>query len=240
MAETEQQAFERRGGDHGSRPVPDPTLLTTAQLVRAVQAERDYVDGRISVLEERLRGIDTATQLLNDTVNRVPTEVQKEVAHLTSVIDERFRAVALQFGERDTRAERESKDNQIRVDAAFAAQKESAAEQNRSNTLAINKSEAATQDTIVKLERLFDSTNKGLTDKIDDIKGRVQSMESLRNGALDQRTDTRATIGTTGTVIAAVVGLIAILAVIVTLYSGSHSTPTTKCYDANQTRIACP
>lgn len=67
-------------------PVPDPTLLTTEQLLRAVAAERDYTDGQIAKLEERLHAIDRATELLNETVNRTPTEIQKEVAHLRELM----------------------------------------------------------------------------------------------------------------------------------------------------------
>jgi len=164
--------------DGGSRPVPDPTLLTTAQLVRATRAERDYVDGRIAVLMERLRGIDTATVLLNETVNRVPTETQTAVGRLQDLTDEKFRSVGLQFQERDTRSERESRDNKVAVDAAFAAQKEAASEQNKSNTLAITKSELATQETINKLAELFKTTTDALSDKLDDMKDRLGRLEA--------------------------------------------------------------
>lgn len=51
---------------------PDPTVLTTQQMTRAVNAERDYVNGQLEVLRERLTGIDRATVVLNETVNRTP------------------------------------------------------------------------------------------------------------------------------------------------------------------------
>jgi len=170
-----------------ARPVPDPTVLTTAQLVRTVQAERDYVDGQIAVLRERLRGIDVATIVLNETVNRVPTDMQKEIGHIVGLMEEKFRSVATQFTERDTRSERESKDNKVAVDAAFAAQKEAASEQNKSNTLAISKSETATSETINKLAELFATTTDALGDKIDDVKARVGSIESAKQAVFETR-----------------------------------------------------
>jgi hypothetical protein len=157
-------------------PVPDPTILTTEQLLRAVGSERDYVDGRIAVLEMRLDAIDTATRLLNETVNRVPTETQTVVGSLRELIDEKFQSVALQFAERDTRQERESRDNKVAVDAAFAAQKEAAAKQDESNAKAIDKSESATTETIAKLSELVKSNIDALRDKIDDLTRRLDKL----------------------------------------------------------------
>lgn len=165
-------------------PIPDPTVLTTEQLLRAVQAERDYVDGRLAVLQERFRAIDVATRLLNETVNRVPTDVTKEVTHLRELTDERFASVDVRFRERDTRQEREARDNKVAVDAAFAAQKEAAAKQDESNAKAINKSEVSTGEII-----------RGLADKIDDLKTRIGTVEALKQGGRETLTGLYALAG---------------------------------------------
>jgi len=140
-------------GHPETRTVPDPSSLTTEALIRAVAAERDYVDGRINVILERLRGIDVATELLNETVTRTPTDITKEITHLRELMEVQFRSVHLQFAERDTRQERESRDNKVAVDAAFAAQKEAAAKQDEGNQKSIDKSERSTSETIAKLMR---------------------------------------------------------------------------------------
>lgn len=163
-----------------AQPHSDPTALTTEQLLRTAQAERDYVDGRIDVLIERLAGMDRATELLSATVNKVPTETQREVNHLAGVMTEKFQSVDQRFNERDTRSERESRDNRVAVDAAFAAQKEAAAEQNKANTKAIDKSEEATVEAISKLGILLNTRTDALADKIDDLKQRVQAIESAK------------------------------------------------------------
>ena len=160
----------------------DPSSLTTQQLVRAIQAERDYVDGQIAVLMERLAGIDKATELRLQGITDIPAMIQEKVDHLSALMTERFTSVAQQFAERDIRAEREARDNKVAVDAAFAAQKEAAAKQNESNTLAITKSEMGTSETINKLAELFKTTTDGLSDKIDDLKERVGRMESVKQG----------------------------------------------------------
>lgn len=167
--------------------MPDPTVLTTEALARGLNAERDYVDGQIGVLVERLSGIDRATELLSNTVNRVPTETQQAIGNLQAVQDERFSSIATQFQERDTRQEREARDNKVAVDAAFAAQKEAAAKQDESNAKAIDKSEAATTETINKLGELFKTSTDALIDKVDDLKARVQAIESNKLGGNETR-----------------------------------------------------
>jgi hypothetical protein len=157
---------------------PDPSVAAYDALDRLRRELKEHTDGRFEVVLERLRGIDKATELLNETVNRVPTDLQKAIAQVRELMDERFASVALQFKERDTRSERESRDNKVAVDAAFAAQKEAASEQNKSNTLAIDKSEKATAETLNKQADLFKSTTDALADKIDDVKARQSTLEA--------------------------------------------------------------
>jgi chromosome segregation ATPase len=201
---------------NGGVPIPDPTVLTTEQLVRAIAAERDYVNGQIDVLRERLHGIDRATELLNETVNRVPTDLQKAIVQMRELSDEKFASVAKQFQERDTRSERESRDNKVAVDAAFAAQKEAASEQNKSNTLAIDKSEKATAETLNKQADLFKSTTDALAAQIQDLKERVTIAESRKMGGNEAVTAGRAAVAfaiSLVLVVIAVAGFIIALAV---------------------------
>jgi uncharacterized coiled-coil protein SlyX len=128
---------------------------------------RDYIDGQVAILEQRLAGMDKATEVLSETVTRTPTEIQKEVAHLRELDEEKFRSVQTQFLERDERSARESRDNKIAVDAAFAAQKEAAATSESSNQKAIDKSERATADVIA-----------GQGSKVDDLKERLTAAEA--------------------------------------------------------------
>jgi hypothetical protein len=226
-------------GSPSNVPIPDPSDRTTIEMLRAVRAERDYVDGQLAVRDERFEGIARATVLLNSQMTAVPSETDKAIQHLQSlhegliisvekvaaerfisiqkqlserdkefaerdkvhegmvsslaqVTAEQLKTVALQFKERDTRSERESRDNKVAVDAAFAAQKEAASEQNKSNTLAISKSEASTSETINKLSEAGVASTKALSDKIDDVKTRItateQQIQNLPNrDALDAR-----------------------------------------------------
>lgn len=158
---------------------PDPTVLTTDAITRAVKAERDYVDGQVETIMAHIERMDKATQVLHETVTRTPTEIQREIKHLRELTDERvnslatlieekFKSIQIQFIERDTR-----------VEAALAAQKEAAVQRNESNNLAIGKSEVATAEAIAKLAELFRTNTDALADKIEDVKQRLSNLEAV-------------------------------------------------------------
>lgn len=175
-------------------PVPDPTVLTTAQLLRVANAERDYVDGVTAVLTQRINAIDKATVVFNEQLTRVPTETQREVGHLSGLMAEKFQSVKLQFEERDKRSERESRDNKTAVDAAFSAQKEASAKQDESNQKAIDKSEKATNDSIIKLAEVVAARTADLDGKIDDVKSRMSAIELNINGIVQSQLGARTNV----------------------------------------------
>jgi chromosome segregation ATPase len=182
---------------------PDPTTAAENAVNKAVAAERDYVDGKIEVLEERLAGIDEATKLRLGGIIEIPHAIDEKVGNLKDVTFEKFASVATQFAERDTRSERESRDNKIAVDAAFAAQKEIAAKVDEANSKRIDKSEQAT-------EKIIDA----LGDKIDDLKERLARVESSKQGATEQRQESRANISTSTAILGGIAAVFALLALL--------------------------
>lgn len=209
----------------GSRPVPDPTTLTDKAIDKAVEALEQLIAGKFEVLDQRINGIDMATKLRVESIADVPGLIEKEVAHLESVINVKFEGVAVQLRERDERAARESQLGKDALDAAFSAskeavaaaltaQKEAAAEQNKSNTLAISKSETATAETMNKLETLLRTTVQGVSEKVDDLKERVGRMESVKVGATENRTSIGALVGVLGAVLGIVIAGFAIIEMI--------------------------
>jgi hypothetical protein len=191
-------------------------------LDRRFQAERDYTKAAVEVVMERLAGMDRATALLDESVNRVPTEVTKEVTHLRELTEEHFGSIAQQFTERDVRTTEAATAATTAIAAAFAAQKEAAAEQNKANTKAIDKSEAATSETIKQITASFNSKHESLTEKVDDVKTRMNGTEGRSKGVTENRTENRANInvwiGAIGAVIAMALLLLAYQA------SRSHTT----------------
>src|ERR1700685_2775837 len=109
-----------------SRPSPDPTVLTTQQLLR----ETD----RLQIL-----------------IDKVPGLARIEVAKLQELHEEKFASIATQFAERDKRTEQLSLADKTAIAAALQAQKEAAGAQNEANAAAIAKSEAGVTKQIAQI-----------------------------------------------------------------------------------------
>jgi hypothetical protein len=217
---------------HSFTPVPDPTLPTTQQL-------RHEQGNLREVIEARLNGMDVATRLLADNVNRVPNDIDKHVVHLTDLFGERMeglkaelislgRGIQLQFDERDIRSRAAEDAAKIAVNAALQAQKEAAGAQNDSNAAAITKSEGATVKQIDGILALLASNTEAINDKITAITSRLDRGEAIMSANSMSRQDRRldggnnvAILGVGFLVITVVVGLIGFVAV----RSGAASAP---------------
>jgi Fe2+ transport system protein B len=181
------------------RPVPDPTVLTTQQLWREVAIVRELI-------ETRLDGMDKAIELLQKTTDKQPNFIESQIMQLQRLHEEKFRSVAIQFVERDTRTEQTSRDSKVAVDAALQAAKEAVGEQNKSSAMAIAKSEAATTKQIDQIGVIIQTNTAGFNDKIDDIKSRLTIIEGKATGA-----------GNLWGIIVGVAGLVSAAAVIISI-----------------------
>jgi hypothetical protein len=234
-------------------PQPDPTLLTTAQLTREISNARELIEseingavtmleGRISVadkhtdvsiraakeiIETRLLGMDKAVALLQGIQDRFPLLMDEKLCQLKSLHQEKFNSIATQFAERDTRTEQTAAGVKIAVDAALQAAKEAVAEQNRSFALATGKSETATMKQIDALGLAIQTANKGLDDKIADMKDRLTRIEGMDLGSSRNREEQREervdTHGSNQNMIA--IGAAALAALVAIAVSFMHSSP---------------
>jgi hypothetical protein len=192
-------------------PVPDPTLLTTQALTREIATARELTETMVKGIKEvfttRLEGMDKAIALLQSQSDKFSDYVVMVVKQLQDLHDEKFRSVdghletslqklqelheekfrsiAVQFSERDTRTEQAARDSKIAVDAALQSAKDAVLEQNRSNALAIAKSEATFTKQIDQIGTLISTMQKSQDEKVDDTKSRIQALESQKKGAND-------------------------------------------------------
>lgn len=170
-------AEDQQPRNGGSRPVPDPTLLTTEQIKSAIAALNEIIVARIEGLAEkfetRLDGMDKAVVLLQTNIDKGPAHTSAKIAHLKDVIFEKFRGVKKQFTERDTRVSTSRQGDADALAAALQAAKEAVSEANKSFALSIDKSEKATGEQL-----------KGLSDQITDLKERVTRTEAEQRAAV--------------------------------------------------------
>lgn len=187
--------------NHGSRPIPDPTVLTTQQLNREISYLKE-------LLEARLAERDKAIHLLQVHESGLPALVGEKIASLKAIHDEKFTSIQRQFSERDVRTEQSSKDSKVAVDAAPQAAKEAVGEQNKSSSSAISKSEAATAKQIDQITQLIQNGAKAVDDKIGDIKDRITRLEGRGEGQVVEKESQHTTSGFIIAVIAVIISLI--------------------------------
>jgi hypothetical protein len=186
------------------RPVPDPTTLTTEQLRRELSALRE-------VLTARLDGMDRATSLLSETVNRTPTVIQTEISHIRQLVDEKFGSVGQRFDERDVRTDQAAKASKEALDAALLAAKELVSQQNEANAAAADKAEQSTIKQIDQIGIRIDTMQKALDDRLTELKERIDRGEGSTAGAATSRTEQRLDIGQLVSVIAVIVAIVTIV-----------------------------
>jgi len=187
--------------------VPGAPFLTTEELRRDVSALRE-------ILQARLDGMDRAAVVLSETVNRTPTEIQTQIAHLKELHDEKFRSieaqsgekfssVELQFKERDERSAQLAKSSADALEAALKAAKELGVAQTEANVQANAKTEVA-----------FAQQLKAVTDKIEVINGRLDRGEGNASGASAARDAIGVNVNT---VIQALALLVSVIVVVIFL-----------------------
>jgi hypothetical protein len=191
----------------GSVPNPDPTRRTIEQLLREIANARELIETKVSgnfaTLAARIDGlsdsmknhmiisdrhtdvairdtqaiIETRLGAMDKATNLFQTMAGEQLSQLKQLHQEKFDSISVQFAERDTRTEQTAAGVKIAVDAALQAAKEAVAEQNRSFALATGKSETATMKQIEAMALSIQTNNKGLDDKIADMKDRLTRIE---------------------------------------------------------------
>ena len=178
---------DRFSGRGDLKPVPDPTVLTTAQLLREMGALRELVFTRFDAM-------DKATALLSETVNRTPTVIQTEISHLRELDEVKFASIGQQFRERDIRTEQAAKAGKEALDAALLAAKELVTQQNEAN-----RGEAG------KTEQNFTKQIDAQAARIDELKERIDRGEGSMSGAAGFRSEQRLNVSQVVAVIAVLI-----------------------------------
>jgi hypothetical protein len=211
---------EGKTQEPGWRPIPDPTVLTTEALRREISVLQEKIELRVTglfqTLSARLDAMDKAQILFDANLNRLPSDTDKQIAHLKSLHEAKFLSVEKQFAERDTRTDQASRDGKVALDAALQAARDAVAEQNRSSALAIAKSDAATDKRIDQIASQISTATNALDGKIADIKDRLVRIEGQALGQdvakVDKNTSSSFSVSVIGIGLAVVSALIAIAA----------------------------
>lgn len=199
----------------GSTPVPDPTVLTTQQLLREVAMAREILeaklDGGMSVIEARLTENNRAIVLLQKATDMVPSHIRDAVGTLKDLHAEKFASIATQFIERDKRTEQLSIADKTAIAAALQAQKEAAGATAESTSIGLNKMENNFSKLIETLQIAIAQGFRNSDEKINDVKSRLDRGEGGLKGAKDNQGTLIAIGGMVVTSIIAVVAVVSLL-----------------------------
>jgi hypothetical protein len=224
-------------------PIRDPSLVTSEEIDKAVRQLRAEfhagVEALRRVIETRFDAKDKADVVLSENVNRVPTLLDREISTLRGHTDERFNGFKSWVEERFAGLERLENERieglktafredkiaaMTAVNAAFAAQKEAAQQQNTSNAAAIAKSEASTTKELESLDGKISSLKESIGRDIGNLTGRIDRGEGGFQGARTQVQDRRENITLYTAIAGGIVGFFVLIVAIAALWlSTSHS-----------------
>jgi hypothetical protein len=219
---------------------PDPTTLSTKAIERTASAERDYTDGQIAILRqrmdgqhavtvERFRGIDQATELLSATVTRVPTDLQQAVTEILRLMNERDQRVQARFDANEKLSQTESNLNQTALAAALAAQEKASAVSTNSLESRITGQGFTTDRTIEKNAELaavsasaLGARVTGLAADLVRVQQQIAELLAGRAAVIEQKTDTRGGASNVYGAVGMAIGILSILIVAVTIIIGTR------------------
>lgn len=163
------------------RPDPDPTRLSTEQLLRTELTLRNLIINENAHLHELIdEKVDAVTKLLAERI----TGVNVLTAEKFVAVDDRFEAL-------EKRTAEQKSDTNTSLTAALAAQEKSAAATTLASEKSIDKSEAATNRRIEGVENAQMTNLNTTDDKIVDIKDRIVAMENKQLGGVNALNDVR-------------------------------------------------
>ncbi len=212
-----------------------PTVIQTAiSGVREVYDERfDSLHQQLIDRDERFAQVatsrDTALKAALDAARESLTEqaavAERAVANaeatfrlaladMRDIYDERFRSVAQQFSERDVRTDQAATASASALAAALQAAKEAVFEQAQAAAKAAEKTELSFTKQIDQIQLQIKTIGDGFSDRIGELKERIDRGEGSESGASAQVIEHRAGAAGTNQVIIMGIMIISVLVAI--------------------------
>ena len=153
-----------------------PTALQSAlEQARDFNDERfqhlkDHTDNHFMLVEKQFLASDNGREMVVAAIN-------ERISKTEAVAEQRFLRIDGGFQERDKRSDALAIAASTAIAAALSAQKEAAVETAKSSSLAIDKSERATIESLKSLQILFQTAIASQDARLQDLKGRMDRGE---------------------------------------------------------------
>lgn len=187
----------------GSRN-PDPTLLTTAALLREIAGLKELMEAKLDT--QVVRGVEhfaTVTAQMDGFRARLEARIMEEVRAnderhegLKALLIERFEAINLRFRERDLRFDQSDRDHQKALEAALL-----------SVSAATLKIETTFTKQIDAIQSAGDAARAAINERISELRDRTVGSEG-RNKGMDAVIGW--VVGAAGAMIAIIVGIMSL------------------------------
>lgn len=163
-----------------TKPDPDPTSATTAQLLREMEHQRELA-------ETRFEAMDKAITLLQANVDKSPTiaVVDEKLEGIKNFFLEMFKSVQTQFSERDTRIDQSARTIETAINTALQSAEKSTTKQNENFAQSVDKTEKGFTKEIDGIKTLLYTSIKSLEDKISANASRITEINGHSQGMSD-------------------------------------------------------
>jgi hypothetical protein len=212
----------------GQWPLPE-VIAWRQSIEERLKSLRELIDARIGAM-------DKATELLADDLHRVPTILDREIATLERLFDEKTKSLQIKLKERDDQAQQDKATAAAAVKIALDNLRELIALQNSSNAAAIAKSELSTASDLIALDKIINATKDGLSAEINNVKQRLDRGEGAVHGQKELRQEDHLATGSIVGITGAVVALLALVIAAIS-YVAPHDNGMTNRLDALSARL---
>lgn len=165
--------------------------------------------------QDDVRPIPDPTVLTTEASTRLEKSLREltlsEIAHLESLLTERFARIETQFKMLDSRTAEQKQDTNNALTAALSAQKEQAALQNNASEKSITKSETATIERIKAVETLLAASTHASDEKSDDLKSRIVALEAIKLGIVEGAAGVHSSSDNMRAILTSVVGVLLVV-----------------------------
>ena len=191
-----------------TRPTPDPTVLTTEQLLREIGNVANLLRSENNALSLEAAGGRAAITMRMD-------DLQRQIGSRSEATESRFDIIEKQRVEQKQDNEKAVQAALLAaekaVQAALLAQKEAVREQTAASALAINKSESSTAAQQSQQYATITAELKAVTDRLGEQGTRLTTIESVKSGVTESRNTQRSDTGVIVSVVVLMIGLVSLV-----------------------------
>lgn len=211
-------------------PIPDPSLITSRAILETkAELRKEFADALASRAELsavlaaanheksllRIAAVEKEHTTFKEDLQRVPTQLDREIARLQVLFDEKLRSLDVKMDLIASATDKQRLNAEDAIQAAFLAAEKVSNSQRSAFESQISKSESSFTKEIDSLKALLTATRDAITADVANLKGRIDRGEGGHTGAREAVSDRQANSGVIIGFIGGAVGVIGLIAALI-------------------------